>query len=235
EEDTPSPFIRFQAKKKQVEQMQKVLEVKEEDFKKLMKVISCRWRDVHAKEAQMKIDIKESEKTLKENDRMRIQALKKAIKEREKRREKKIELLRAKEKLETLRKRHQKLCTTVQKYSIFNKYLEDVVRISQFEGIREVILRYKTLLRIRMDLLRTQYEHKELSEQDKVLLDLYVQEKEAEVLEYKNELVQLQLRLDQARSDILSWENQWDDIQSTIDKKTQELGAIKLSILNLFQ
>lgn len=41
------------------------------------------------------------------------------------------ELLRVKTELETLRKKHQKLCKKVQKYSIFKKYLEDVVEVSQ--------------------------------------------------------------------------------------------------------
>lgn len=62
---------------------------------------------------------------------MRIQALKKASKERERKMQKESELLRAKRELETLRNKHQKLCNKVQKYSIFNKYLEDVVKISQ--------------------------------------------------------------------------------------------------------
>lgn len=40
-------------------------------------------------------------------------------------------LLRAKMELETLRKKNQKLCKKAQKYSIFKKYLEDVVKVSQ--------------------------------------------------------------------------------------------------------
>lgn len=75
----------------------------------------------------------------------------------------------------------------------------------QFEEIREVISRYKTLVRMHKDLLQSQQRHKEMSEQAKVLLDQYMEEKEAEILQYKNELVQLQLRFDQAQSDILSW------------------------------
>lgn len=75
----------------------------------------------------------------------------------------------------------------------------------QFEEIQEVIWRYKTLVRMHKDLLQAQLEHKEMSEQAKVLLDQYTTQKEAEILQYKNELVQLQLRFDQAQSDVLSW------------------------------
>ncbi|KAF1517233.1 UNVERIFIED_CONTAM: Coiled-coil domain-containing protein 42, partial [Eudyptes pachyrhynchus] len=235
EEDSLSPFIRLQEKKKQARLMQKALEMKEEAFKERMKVITCRWRDLHAKEAQMKTYMEKSGRILKENDKMQIQALKKASKERERKMQKESELLRAKRELETLRNKHQKLCNKVQKYSIFNKYLEDVVKISQFEEIQEVIWRYKTLVRMRKDLLQSQQGHKDMSEQAKVLLDQYMAEKEAEILQYKDELVQLQLCFDQAQSDVLPWETRWADIQKTTAEKTLKLGTIKMAILNLFQ
>ncbi|NXC67403.1 CCD42 protein, partial [Anhinga anhinga] len=235
EEDSLSPFIRLQEKKKQAKLMQKTLEVKEEVFRERMKVITCRWRDLHAKEAQLKTYMEKLGSILKENDKMQIQALKKANRERERKMQKEMELLRAKRELEALRNKHQKLCNKVQKYSIFNKYLEGVVEISQFEEIQEVIWRYKTLVRMHKDLLQSQQGHKEISEQAKVLLDQYMVEKEAEILQYQNELVQLQLRFDQAQSDILHWETHWDNIQNTTAEKTLKLGTIKMAILNLFQ
>ncbi|NXT90727.1 CCD42 protein, partial [Anhinga rufa] len=235
EEDSLSPFIRLQEKKKQAQLMQKTLEMKEEAFRERMEVITCRWRDFHAKEAQLKAYMEKLGSILKENDKMQIQALKKASKERERKMQKEMELLRAKRELEALKNKHQKLCNKVQKYSIFNKYLEGVVKISQFEEIQEVIWRYKTLVRMHKDLLQSQQGHKEMSEQAKVLLDQYMVEKEAEILQYQNELVQLQLRFDQAQSDILHWETHWANIQNTTAKKTLKLGTIKMAILNLFQ
>lgn len=77
-----------------------------------------------------------------ENDKMRIQALKKAGKEREMKIQKESELLRAKKELEALKIKHQKLSDRVQNYSIFGTYLEDVVKVSQVSvggshGLRE--------------------------------------------------------------------------------------------------
>ncbi|NXE19899.1 CCD42 protein, partial [Ardeotis kori] len=235
EEDFVSPLICLQEKKKQARWMHKALEVKEEAFKEKMKVLTCQWRDLHTKDAQQKTSLEKSGRILKENDEIRIQALNKAIKEREGKMQKESELLRAKKELEALRKKHQKLRNMVQKYSIFNKYLENVVKISQFEEIQDVIWRCKTLMRIRKDLLQSQQSHKEMTEQAKALLDQYMAEKEAEILQYQNELVQLQLRFDQAQSDILPWETRWADIQNTAAEKTLRLGTIKMAILNLFQ
>lgn len=44
--------------------------------------------------------------------------------------QKQSELLRAKTELEALKNKHQKLSDRVQKYSVFSKYLEDVVKTS---------------------------------------------------------------------------------------------------------
>uniref|UniRef100_A0A8C4V2L0 Uncharacterized protein n=1 Tax=Falco tinnunculus TaxID=100819 RepID=A0A8C4V2L0_FALTI len=55
------------------------------------------------------------------------------------------------------------------------------------------------------DLLQSQQRCKEMSKQAKEFLDHYTAEKEAEILQYENELVQLQLYLDQVQKDVLSW------------------------------
>ncbi|NXS58909.1 CCD42 protein, partial [Brachypteracias leptosomus] len=233
EEGYLCPFIHLQEKKKQAREMQKALEEKEEDFKERMKDISCRWRDLHAKEAELKIYMKKSERILKESDKMLIQALDKASKE--KTMQKEAELWRAKKELEALRNKHQRLFNRVQRYSTFNRYLEDVVKISQFEEIQGVIWHYKTLERMRKDLLQRQQGHKEMSEQTRVLLGQYTAGKEAEILQYEDELLELQLRFDQAQKDVLLWETCWANIQDTTAKKTQKVGAIKMAILNLFQ
>nr|XP_021138861.1 coiled-coil domain-containing protein 42 isoform X2 [Columba livia] len=146
------------------------------------------------------------EEKREEDDKLRVQALKKAMREREQKTQKEMELVRAKKKLGALKKEHQKLSKQVQKYSIFKEYLEDVVKISpQFEDIQDVISRYKLLVRTRKDLQQSQEKDKEMIKQTKVLLDRYEAEKEAETLQYQNELEQLQQRFAQAQSDVRSW------------------------------
>ncbi|XP_071413206.1 LOW QUALITY PROTEIN: coiled-coil domain-containing protein 42-like [Pithys albifrons albifrons] len=188
---------------------------------------------------QTKKEAQQVEKALAEtdekNEEERILALRINSKEKEANMQKESELLRAKMELEALKKEHWKLCKKVQKYSIFKKYLEDVVKISQFENIPEVTSWYKLLVRTHKDLLQSQEGHKEMTEQDKVLLEQYRAEKEAEMLQYKSELVQLELCFDQAQSDVLLWETYWADIQNRTSKRTRKLWTIKLAIHNLFQ
>lgn len=66
-----------------------------------------------------------------ENERLRTQALKKAKEEKVENSKKETELLKARRELESLRKQHQKLSKKLVKYSVFKKYLEEVVENSQ--------------------------------------------------------------------------------------------------------
>ncbi|XP_071671642.1 coiled-coil domain-containing protein 42-like [Patagioenas fasciata] len=206
EEGSLSPFVHLQEKRKEAKQVQKALEEKREAFKEKMADIARRWRELHAKKDQLKSYMEKSMRRLKEDDQLRVQALKKAVREREEKTQKEMELLRAKKKLEALKKEHQKLSSQVQKHSIFKNYLEDVVKISpQFEDIQDVISRYKLLVRTRKDLQQYQEKDREMMEQAKVLLDQYEAEKAAEILQCRNELEQLQRRFVQAQSDVRFW------------------------------
>ncbi|XP_036237851.2 coiled-coil domain-containing protein 42-like [Molothrus aeneus] len=235
EEDSQSSLMQLFKKKKEVQEMEKVMAEKEEAFRERMKVIADRWRDLHTRRAQLKAHVERSGSAVQKCEELRIQALKIDRKQREENIKMDGELVRVKMELETLRKKHRKLCKKVQNYSIFKKYLEDVVEVSQFEDISEVISQYMLLVRTRKDLLQSQQGHKQLTEQDKVFLEQYKAQKEAEMLQYQNELGQLKLRIYQAQSDIPLWEAHWADIQDRTSKKTGKLWTIKLAIHNLFQ
>ncbi|NWH58853.1 CCD42 protein, partial [Geococcyx californianus] len=202
EKDSLPSCIRLQNQKKEVQLMQKALDEKREAFKERMEVIASRWKDLQAKEAKLKAYMEESERTLKKNEIMRLSALNRAREEREKTMKKESELFRAKVEAETVKIQHQKLSTKLQKYSIFKKYLEGVVKVSQFKDIEEVMVYYKVLMRMRKDLLESQKRLKEMSEQVQMLLDKHVAEKEVKIQQYKTKLKQLQLHLDQAQKDI---------------------------------
>ncbi|NXP27651.1 CCD42 protein, partial [Scytalopus superciliaris] len=235
EKESQSSFLHLLKTKKKARQVERALAETNEAFKEKMKVIADRWGDLHARRAQLKDHVERFGRIIQENEEVQILSLEINSKEKEVNKQKESELLRAKMELEALRKEHWKLRKKVQKYSIFKKYLEDVVKISQFEDIPEVTSRYELLLRTHKDLLQSQQGHKELTEQDTMLLEQYRAEKEAEMLQYKSELGQLKLRFDQAQSDILLWETRWADVQKRTSKKTRKLWTIKLAIHNLFQ
>ncbi|ETE74145.1 Coiled-coil domain-containing protein 42A [Ophiophagus hannah] len=133
----------------------------------IMESLNNRWEELGTKEVQLKAYIKKFEQFIQENDQKRIRALKKANKERELKKQRVKELAKVKLEIAALKQQHQKLFNKLQQYSIFNKYLEKVVNVSEFEEIREVIGRYKTLVGMHRDLLQSAQEGLELIEQAK--------------------------------------------------------------------
>ncbi|XP_065272320.1 coiled-coil domain-containing protein 42 [Emys orbicularis] len=235
EEQSPSPSIRLLEKKKEATLVHRAMEAQKEAFRTRMEALNNRWEELRAKEIQLKAYIKKFEQFIQENDQKRIRALKKANKEKELKKQRVKELAKAKLDMAVLKQEHQRLSNKLQQYSIFNKYLEKVVEMSEFEEIREVIGRYKTLVGMHQDLMQSAQEGLEMIEQAKVRLSHYTEEKDDEILQHNNKLARLQMRFDRARSDVIVWESRWAHIQNTAAKKTLMLGTIKMATLNLFQ
>ncbi|NWY21423.1 CCD42 protein, partial [Aphelocoma coerulescens] len=235
EEDSTNSFICLLKKMKEVRLMEKVVEEKEEAFMERMEALAEQWRDLHARRAQLKAHVVRSGSTVKENKRLRTQALTKAREEKEQNTKKESELLGAKRELEALTKQHQKLSKKLLKYSLFKRYLEDVVENSQFRDIEDVISFYKALVRTRKDVVQSQWGHRQLTEQATVLLQQLRAEREAEALQCRNELVQLKESLDRAQSDILQWEGRWAELQDRAARKAVELKSLNMAIHSLFQ
>ncbi|NXR25392.1 CCD42 protein, partial [Cinclus mexicanus] len=235
EEDSTNSFICMMKKMKEVRLMEKVVEETEEAFVERMEAIAEQWRDLHTRRAQLKAHVVTCGTTVKENERLRTQALKRAKEEKEENMKKESELLRARKELEALRKQHQKLSKKLLKYSLFKRYLEDVVENSQFRDIEDVLSYYKALVRTRKDLLQSQWCHRQMMEQGKVLQQQIKAEKEAEMLQCKNDLVQLKESFDRAQGNIRQWEDRWAEVQDRAARKATELKSLNMAIQSLFQ
>ncbi|XP_006900567.1 PREDICTED: coiled-coil domain-containing protein 42A isoform X2 [Elephantulus edwardii] len=131
EEQLESPSIRLLEKKKEAKVVHQAMEEKKETFKRKMEALNLRWEELGIKEAQLKSHIQKFEQFIQENDQKRIRALKKANKERMLKRQRMRELTKAKQELGALRLEHQHLSSKLQGYSVFNKYLEQVVESSE--------------------------------------------------------------------------------------------------------
>ncbi|KAF4798609.1 coiled-coil domain containing 42 [Turdus rufiventris] len=123
----------------------------------------------------------------------------------------------------------------------------------KFRDIEDVISYYKALVRTRKDLLQSQWWNRQLMEQSKVLQQQIRAEKEAEMLQCKNDLVQLKESFDQAQSDIRQWarilllkqlcwdmsripqEDRWAEVQDSAARKATELKSLNMAIQSLFQ
>eukprot|EP00070_Physeter_catodon_P011794 XP_007126698.1 coiled-coil domain-containing protein 42 isoform X2 [Physeter catodon] len=131
EDHSDSPSIRLLEKKKEAKIMHHAMGQKKETFQRRMETLNLRWEELGVKEAQLKAHIQKFEQFIQENDQKRIRALTKANKERELKKQCTRELAKAKQEMAALQLEHQRLSAKLQKYSIFNKYLEKVVENSE--------------------------------------------------------------------------------------------------------
>ncbi|NXD30048.1 CCD42 protein, partial [Spelaeornis formosus] len=235
EEDSINSFVCLLKKMKEVRLMEKAVEETEETFRERMEALAEQWRELHTKRVQLKAHVVTSGATVKENEWLRTHALKKAKEEKEENSKKESEILRARRELEALRKQHQKLSNKLLKYSLFKKYLEDVVEESQFQDIEDIITYYKALVRTRKDLLQSQWWHRQLMEQGKILQQQITVEMEAEMLQCQNDLVQLRESFAQAQSDISQWEGRWAEVQDRVAREATELKSLTMAIHSLYQ
>ncbi|NXS80844.1 CCD42 protein, partial [Erpornis zantholeuca] len=234
EEDSTNSFICLLKKMKEARLMDKIVEEKEEAFMERMDTLSDQWKDLHARRAQLKAHVVKSGSTVKENERLKNQALKKAKEEKEQNAKMESELLEAKRELETLTKQQQKLSRKLHKYSVFKKYLENVVEKSQFRDVEDLISFYKALVRTRKDLAQSQWGHGQLMEQATVLLRQLRAEREAEMLRCKNEMEKLKESLSKAQSDRVQLEGVCAKLQDRDARKAAELKSLNMAIHSLF-
>ena len=95
-----------------------------------MESLNQRRQDLEKKESQLKESVLKFDKFLKENDGKLARAVKKAEDERELQKAKQKEIERLQDEIKQLAVRKEKLQNLVQKYSKFNRYLEQVLLLA---------------------------------------------------------------------------------------------------------
>merc|ERR1719359_555724 len=135
-----------------------------------------------------------------------------------------------------LEQERDKFKKRLEKYTIYQTYLERVLDLSdEFSELREIMARYDTLIATHNDLLNREQKNQITMEKEKQKFHRFTEEKNTEILHYNNQLAQLQTRLDKAQSEAVHWESKWTHIQNTAAKKTLLLGRIKIATHNLYQ
>ncbi|KAM6980855.1 coiled-coil domain-containing protein 42-like [Aplochiton taeniatus] len=175
-----------------------------------------------------KENLKTSLLLAQDNDLKRTRALKKAARERDLTCQKEKDLCILKEELKALNQKRDELAASVEAYTIFPQYLDQVVKISeQFEEPWQAISRVDTLVQTHEDLFTTNQQKQACADMTKNQLSQFLDQSNDKLMNSKNKLAKLQTDLDQ--------ESRLAHIQNTAAKKTLVLGSIKMATLNLYQ
>jgi len=235
EDDHLTPATRLLEKRREMSEVEQALAAQKEEFQMKMESLQQRREELERKEYQLKESLLKFDKFLKENDSKRARALKKAAEEKDAKRQKDREIVKLQEDTAKLMKEKNKIQAKLEKFVIFQVYLDKVLETAEeFQEIREISARFDTLDATHHDLLQRSQEDQERYEHEKGRLAKFTEEKNNEMLSYNNQLAQLQTQLEKEQSRAVKWESQWTHIKNTAAKKTLLLGRIKMATHNLF-
>lgn len=231
-----SPATRLLEKRRETAEVEHALSAQKEEFSMKMEGLAQRRHELERKEQDLKQSLLKFDKFLRENDSKKTRALKKAKEERNIIKQKEQEILNLQKECEVLEVERDRFKKRLEKYTIYQNYLEEVLDLSdEFSELREIMARYDTLIATHNDLLDREQKNQIIMEKEKQKFHRFTEEKNTEILHYNNQLAQLQTRLDKAQSEAVHWESKWTHIQNTAAKKTLLLGRIKIATHNLYQ
>lgn len=236
EDDNLTSATRLLEKRREKAEVEQALEALKEEFQMKMESLQQRREEVERKEMQLKESLLKFDKFLKENDSKRIRAIKKATVEREMKKVKDKEIEKLQMELEVLTSQRDRLHRRLERNAIYHRFLDRVLETAEdFHEVREVIARYDTLNATHEDLLLADQVTQTKIEEEKRSLILYTEAKNNEILNFNNELSNLQTRFDKAQLSSVRWESKWTHIKTTAATKTLLLGRVKMAAHNLYQ
>lgn len=235
DDDHLTPATRLLEKRKEMQEVQSALAAQKEEFQMKSESLQQRREELERKEFQLRESLLKFDKFLKENDSKRARADKKAFDERSLKEQKIREIYRLKEELETVQRAKNKQRVVLDKHVVYQQYMDSVLEITEeFGEIRELVARHDTLAATNEDLKERQRQNLEQLEGYRVALVKFTEEKNNDILNYNNQLANLQTKLEKEIERAMKWDSHWNSIMSKAAKKTLLLGQIKMATHNLF-
>uniref|UniRef100_A0A493T1A5 DUF4200 domain-containing protein n=1 Tax=Anas platyrhynchos platyrhynchos TaxID=8840 RepID=A0A493T1A5_ANAPP len=135
-----------------------------------------------------------------------------------------------------LLRRRERLQRRLQGLQVFGEYLRGVVATTgRFQDVPSMLAHFGALVGVRAALLQQLEAGQQRLAQGRARLQRYHEEAGGELLQGRDEVLQLRARLEAARHDVLQGESCWTQIQSAAAHKALLLGQIRMAVLSLFQ
>ncbi|KAM6052683.1 cilia- and flagella-associated protein 73 isoform 2-T2 [Chlamydotis macqueenii] len=230
------PSTRLLMKRREVMEMERVLQNQREEFQQRMERLQQRQQQLGQREEQLQDVILKFDAFLKVSAARRELALRRADEERAWVAGRDAEAARLRQELEGLRGHREHLAQHLWSLRRFGDYLRGVLaRTGQFQDVPAMLARFGALAGARAALVQQVEAGQERLAQGWAQLRRYQEEAGSELLRTNDELAQLRAQLEATRHDVLQGESRWAHVQTMATQKMLLLGQIKLAVLNLFQ
>ncbi|CAH0768507.1 unnamed protein product [Bemisia tabaci] len=236
--DLPSvtPAYNLMVVKKELQKTEKILEEKRKENKQYRDLLDSEWATLRQKQKEVMESFPNHQTFIIENEKKRERAEHVIKVEKEKQEKFDSSINELKEKIKESLKIRDVMQSYVDQYKIYEDYLKSVVEsLPEFNSIREVIDRYRTLISVERELEeRKGAEVAAMEGYRKSMVELTVS-KSQEMMVLNNKLIELQSSHERA-SNQLNW---FQDMLSVIDANASRLfvehSIVKAAILNLFK
>ncbi|KAJ3125347.1 hypothetical protein HK098_000354 [Nowakowskiella sp. JEL0407] len=227
-------------KKKEMEQIQSLLEKKRTEFAKRMDECREKQEDLRTKQRQLRDRVTKFEKFLKENDAKKQRANVKAMAERKLREQKEQELLALQKQLSDEHLKAEHIVRMIKKYQVYEKYLQSVVDILPSDyldvnepHINDVLMRHKTLVETNDDLIVMLQQYQDNFETEAQRFAELVKEKNDLILVYNSTLGTQQKKFDKLKQECAYMEQKQEERDNTGKERMRLIGETKMAINNL--
>jgi len=233
--DHVTPATRLLEKRRQMFEVQEALEAQKEEFSRREELFKRREEALRKKDLELQESLIKFSKFLQENDSKRSRAEKKAADEVALRIKKESEISKLKADLQMLKQEKQAICGNVSKNMRYQKYLEEVLEITEeYPEINDLLMRHATLQATNDDLQARTRQLAEENEQQRLILQKFLKDKTDENLGYNNETAALQKTLEGKVQAAQNLQASQDTHTQERARKTKELGQIQMACGNIF-
>ncbi|NWU80543.1 CCD42 protein, partial [Onychorhynchus coronatus] len=230
------PSTRVLLKRREVAEVERELQSQREEFRQRMERLAQRREQLARREEEQRDVVLKYDAFLKAAAARRERALRREGEERARAVAQRAEAARLHRDLEGLLQHRERLARRLRSLRRFGDYLRDALAsMGQFQDVPAMLVHFGVLAEARAALAQEAEAGQERLAQGRARLQQCQEEMSTELLSTNSELAQLHARLEAARQDVLQWESYWAHVQTTATQKTQQLGQIKLAVLNLFQ
>ncbi|XP_040010629.1 coiled-coil domain-containing protein 42 homolog [Xiphias gladius] len=227
--DTSSAVFELLKKRREDEELKAVLQERKQKLKGLQqRVDELRQNLQKVQDLQLSFDM-----FLKDEAADRV--IEKTERERKELLQQDAEIQKLKEEKVELMERKQKLECEVQRHTVYEDIMEQIVKRTKFEDVDSLVDHLQSQLHLRDQLYQRQIEAEEQADRQRKALAALEDQYDLLQLQKNRQLSRLQTELEEMRSEALTWERKWNHIQETAAKKTLLLGQIKMATLNLYE
>ncbi|XP_034565183.1 coiled-coil domain-containing protein 42 [Notolabrus celidotus] len=205
------------------------LEAEKEERTQKLEILKAHIQAMQVKIKRMEELHSDFKRLHKEKDPHRTERQRKGERQREE------EEKRLTEEFVELTEKKEELKRQVERYDVFDEYMEQVVKMTTFQDAQKLTSHVESLLHFKEQLCQKVAESDQQVEEKKKALGALGEQHHLVQLQGSNRLSQLQTELADALSEASTWERKWNHIQETAAKKTLQLGAIKMAVLNLYE